>query len=70
MNKETLSSMRNYADVYREYMSANKKMLSKVKHEFNCEEDIIKTAELIKKLSDSLLQVKLDYVDMLEEEEQ
>lgn len=69
MNKETLNSMRNYADVYREYMSANKKMLSKVKREFACEEDIIKTAELIKKLSDSLLQVKLDYVDMLEEEE-
>ena len=62
--------MRNYADVYREYMSANKKMLSKVKHEVACEEDIIKTAELIKNLSDSLLQVKLDYVDMLEEEEQ
>ena len=70
MNKETLNSMRKYADVYREYMSANKKMISKVKHEFACEEDIIKTAELIKKLSDSLLQVKLDYVDMLEEEEQ
>ena len=62
--------MREYATIYREYMSANKKMLSKVKHEFACEEDIIKTAELIKKLSDSLLQVKLDYVDMLEEEEQ
>ena len=44
-------------------------MISKVKHEFACEEDIIKTVELIKKLSDSLLQVKLDYVDMLEEEE-
>ena len=70
MNKETLNSMREYAAIYREYMEANKKMLSKVKHEFNCEEDIIKTAELIKKLSDSLLQVKLDYVDMLEEEEQ
>lgn len=69
MNKETLNSMRTYADVYREYMQANKKMISKVKHEFNCEEDIIKTVELIKKLSDSLLQVKLDYVDMLEEEE-
>ena len=69
MNKETLNSMRKYADVYREYMEANKKMMSKVKREFSCEEDIIKTAELIKKLSDSLLQVKLDYVDMLEEEE-
>jgi len=50
MNKETLSSMKKYADVYREYMEANKKMISKVKHEFACEEDIIKTAELIKKL--------------------
>ena len=50
-------------------MEANKKMISKVKREFSCEEDIIKTAELIKKLSDSLLEVKLDYVDMLEEEE-
>ena len=69
MNKETLNSMRKYADVYREYMQANKKMISKVKHECACEEDIIKTVELIKKLSDSLLQVKLDYVDMLEEEE-
>ena len=70
MNKEVLISMRKYADVYREYMEANKKMMSKVKREFACEEDIIKTAELIKKLSDSLLEVKLDYVDMLEEEEQ
>ena len=69
MNKETLNSMRKYADVYREYIEANKKMISKVKHKLDCEEDIIKTAELIKKLSDSLLQVKLDYVDMLEEEE-
>ena len=69
MNKETLNSMRKYADIYREYMDVNKKMISKVKHEFACEEDIIKTVELIKKLSDSLLEVKLDYVDMLEEEE-
>ena len=70
MNKQTLNSMRKYADIYREYIEVNKKMISKVKREFACEEDIIKTAELIKKLSDSLLQVKLDYVDMLEEEEQ
>jgi len=69
MNKETLNSMRKYADVYREYMSANKKMLSKVKHEIASEDDIIKTVEVLEELSKSLLKLKIDYVDMLEEEQ-
>lgn len=69
MNKEMLNSMRNYADVYREYMAANKKMLSKVKHEIASEDDIIKTVEVLEELSKSLLELKIDYVDMLEEEQ-
>lgn len=69
MNKETLNSMRKYATIYREYMETNKKMISKVKHEFACEEDIIKTVEVLEELSKSLLELKIDYVDMLKEEE-
>lgn len=69
MNKETIKSMKRYAEAYHKYLSTNKKMLSKVKHEIASEDDIIKTVEVLDELSKSLLELKLDYVDMLEEEE-
>lgn len=67
MNNETINSMKKYAETYRKYMSLNKKMISKVKREIACEDDIIKTAEVLEELTKDLLELKLDYVDMIEE---
>jgi len=69
MNKETIKSMKQYASAYHKYLSTNKKMLSKVKHEIASEDDIIKTVEVLEELSKSLLELKIDYVDMLKEEQ-
>lgn len=68
MDSKSVQSMRKYADAFREYTVINKKMISKVKREIPCEDDIVKTAELLEQLSKSLLEFKLDYVDMIEEE--
>lgn len=67
MNNETINSMKKYAETYRKYMSMNKKMISKVKCEIASEDDIIKTAEVLEELTKDLLELKLDYVDMIEE---
>lgn len=68
MNNETINSMKKYAETYRKYMSMNKKMISKVKREIASEDDIIKTAEVLEELTKELLELKLDYVDMIEGE--
>lgn len=68
MNEQIINSMKKYAETYHKYLSTNKKMLSKVKHEIASEDDIIKTTEILEDLSKSLLELKLDYVDMIEEE--
>lgn len=68
MDSKSVQSMKKYADTFREYIAANKKMISKVKREVSCEDDIVKTAELLEQLSKALLEFKLDYVDMIEEE--
>lgn len=67
MNNETINSMKKYAETYRKYMSMNKKMISKLKREIASEDDIIKTAEVIEELTKDLLELKVDYVDMIEE---
>ena len=67
MNNETINSMKKYAETYRKYMSLNKKMISKVKREIASEDDIIKTAQVLEELTKDLLELKLDYVDMIEE---
>lgn len=67
MNNETINSMKKYAETYCRYMSLNKKLLSKVKREIASEDDIIKTAEVLEELTKDLLELKLDYVDMIEE---
>lgn len=67
MNNETINSMKKYAETYRKYMSLNKQMISKVKREIVSEDDIIKTAEVLEELTKDLLELKLDYVDMIEE---
>lgn len=67
MNNETINSMKKYAETYRKYMSLNKQMISKVKREIVSEDDIIKTTEVLEELTKDLLELKLDYVDMIEE---
>ena len=67
MNNETINSMKKYAETYRKYMSLNKQIISKVKREIVSEDDIIKTAEVLEELTKDLLELKLDYVDMIEE---
>ena len=67
MNNKTINSMKKYAETYRKYMAMNKKMISKVKREIASEDDIIKTAEVLEELTKDLLELKLDYVDMIEE---
>lgn len=66
MNNKTINSMKKYAETYRKYMAMNKKMISKVKREIVSEDDIIKTAEVLEELTKDLLELKLDYVDMIE----